>query len=126
MKKITIIAAVFGFMGVAMGAFGAHALRDSLAAAGMTQTWQTAVQYNLIHAVICFLLTRNAADTDVEIKRAGLGWVFGMLLFSGSLYGLALGGPRILGPITPIGGICLLYGWAYAAWGSWKSTTVRS
>lgn len=126
MKKITLSAAILGFIGVAMGAFGAHALRDALATANMTQTWQTAVQYHLIHAVACFLLIRNAAESDIRIKRAGLGWIFGILLFSGSLYGLALGGPRFLGPITPLGGLCFLYGWANAAWAGWKPTAADS
>ena len=123
MKIITFCGAILGFFGVALGAFGAHALRDQLAASNMTQTWQTAVQYNLIHAIGCVALAYNARFLDIWLRRAGLAWITGVILFSGSLYGIALGGPRFLGPITPLGGLCFLYGWACVAWGAWTSKT---
>jgi uncharacterized membrane protein YgdD (TMEM256/DUF423 family) len=121
MKKITVIAAFLGFLGVALGAFGAHALRDQLAANGTRQTWQTAVWYQLLHASLAFLVTYRAAISDTRMQRAALAWLLGILLFSGSLYGLALTGPRWLGPITPLGGLCFLVGWALAGWAAWKS-----
>jgi uncharacterized membrane protein YgdD (TMEM256/DUF423 family) len=106
------IAGIFGFLGVSAGAFGAHALKDMLNERAMTQTWQTAVLYTLIHT--CSLLIIGLLDginSSRWINRAGHCWMIGVLLFSGSLYGLALGGPRFLGPITPLGGLFLLAGW---------------
>ena len=108
-----IAAGLLGFTGVALGAFGAHALKETLAANGTTATWQTAVLYHLIHAVAL------AAQPD----RAWVGrcWIAGVILFSGSLYCLALGGPKFLGPVTPLGGVALLLGWALLAWHAFKS-----
>jgi len=123
MKIIKVIAAVLGFLGVSLGAFGAHALRDHLSAHEMTQVWQTAIQYHLIHAGLCFLLTRNAPDSDRRAKRIAFAWIIGIILFSGSLYGMALGGPKLLGPITPLGGLFLLYGWGCAAWDALRPTS---
>ncbi|WP_404424730.1 DUF423 domain-containing protein [Nibricoccus sp. IMCC34717] len=107
--------AFLGLTGVALGAFGAHALRDRLAALGTAATWETATRYHLVHAVallaLAALVERIPAGTAI-----GRLWTLGTLLFSGSLYALALGGPRWLGPVTPLGGICLLAGWALLAY----------
>ena len=112
---ITITAGLLGFTGIGLGAFGAHALKDSLAASDTLPLWQTAVQYQLIHAVALLVLgMRTAAGNHAHwIARC---WTTGVMLFSGSLYGLALGGPKILGPITPIGGLALLLGWLIVIW----------
>ena len=111
--RSTIIAAgLLGFTGVALGAFGAHALKDTLAANGTIATWQTAVLYQLIHAVA--LLTSPGGPW---VNRC---WIAGVVLFSGSLYWLALGGPKFLGPVTPLGGISLLLGWALLAWHAFR------
>ncbi len=107
-----IAAGLLGFVGVSLGAFGAHALKDTLAASGMTPAWQTAVLYHLVHAVALL-----AFPSD---KWAGRCWIAGITLFSGSLYWLALGGPKILGPVTPLGGIALLAGWALVAWNAFQ------
>ncbi len=116
MKKINTTAAVLGFIGVALGAFGAHALKARLAAAGMTATWETAVLYHLVHAVAAWAAGLAGAATHRPlITRAATSWIVGVSLFSGSLYLLALGGPRWLGPITPLGGVFLLLGWGLAA-----------
>lgn len=76
------------------------------------EVWDTAVQYHMVHALallICGLLLR---DRNVRsVKVAGICFAVGVLLFSGSLYGLALGGPRLLGPITPLGGVAFIAGW---------------
>lgn len=99
------IAAILGFLGVALGAFGAHGLKDLLTANGTTAIWLTAVQYHLIHAVAGLW----AAD-----RRPRLTWIWaaGVVIFSGSLYLLALTNIRWLGAITPIGGVLFLVGWA--------------
>lgn len=102
-----------GFLGVALGAFGAHGLKEVLERHQALATWQTAVQYHLVHGVVLLILSL------VTPFRRG-PWVLfliGILLFSGSLYGLALTQMRWLGPVTPLGGVCFLAGWAWMALG---------
>lgn len=110
------IAAFYGFFGVAAGAFGAHALKQNLENRGMTHVWETAVLYTLIHAVALLASGLHSGRNDFTpnpwLKRACVSWSLGVMLFAGSLYGLALGGPRFLGPITPLGGLFLLAGWS--------------
>ncbi|MGE3312285.1 MAG: DUF423 domain-containing protein [Limisphaerales bacterium] len=103
------VSAWVGFLGVALGAFGAHALKETLARNDATATWQTAVLYHLIHASVLLVL---AFGNPV---RRGPWFCFltGVVLFSGSLYGLALTGMRWLGPVTPLGGVFFLAGWAW-------------
>ena len=112
-------AGFLGLSGVTLGAFGAHALKTQLATAGMTEAWTTAVQYHLVHAVallaIAFIgyATNDArANRSRSLKTAGWAWIVGVILFSGSLYAMALGGPRWLGPVTPAGGVAFLVGWS--------------
>ncbi|BCR03770.1 UPF0382 membrane protein YwdK [Desulfuromonas versatilis] len=112
-KLFVAIGAGNAFLAVALGAFGAHILKARLAA-DMFAIWQTAVQYHLPHAVglvvvgiLIHLLPGNAM-----LNWAGWLLVVGMLLFSGSLYLLALSGLRWLGAITPLGGVALLGAWA--------------
>lgn len=110
--------ALFGASGVVLGAFGAHALGDVLAPDALS-TWQTAVQYQLIHAVALVLTAvlrerRNSPALTV----AGWSLALGVVLFSGSLYLLVLGGPRFLGPVTPVGGVSFVIGWAALAFGA--------
>ncbi|MFU8814273.1 MAG: DUF423 domain-containing protein [Pseudomonadales bacterium] len=117
-----VIAAVYGAAGVVLGAFGAHALRERLAE-GLT-VWQTAVSYHLVHALALLasgLWLRLAADPGhgslhLPLTIAGWSFVAGVLLFSGSLYALALGGPGLLGPVTPLGGVGFIIGWLALAW----------
>lgn len=96
---------------MALGALGAHALEARLAASGLASTWETAVLYHLVHAVAIFACSGSGPAADRTRIRAGWAWVLGVLLFSGSLYWLSLGGPRWLGPVTPLGGVCFLVGW---------------
>ncbi len=110
-----VFACTAGFTGVVSGALGAHALRPLLETRGRLEAWQTAVHYHLIHAVVLLALAlylRREADAVARrLGRAGDLFAAGIVLFSGSLYALALGAPRWLGPLTPLGGLCLLAGW---------------
>jgi uncharacterized membrane protein YgdD (TMEM256/DUF423 family) len=101
---------------VALGALGAHALKVTLMERGMMQAWETGARYHVFHAVALLGLAawdRAAVNNTASRLVAATAWCWciGTLLFSGSLYWLALGGPRILGPITPLGGIGLMAGW---------------
>eukprot|EP00994_Dinema_validum_P005295 NODE_3416_length_557_cov_31.555118_g2883_i0.p2 GENE.NODE_3416_length_557_cov_31.555118_g2883_i0~~NODE_3416_length_557_cov_31.555118_g2883_i0.p2 ORF type:complete len:151 (-),score=45.81 NODE_3416_length_557_cov_31.555118_g2883_i0:105-497(-) len=115
-----LLAGFVGFTGVALGAFGAHALKKTLTQRNMLTVWETAVQYHLVHGVAllgCWAAMQSMPDST-SLVTASKCWGVGTLLFSGSLYGLALGAPRWFGPITPLGGLLLLGGWAsigYAA-----------
>lgn len=100
-------------LGVGMGAFGAHALRGRLDAYSMG-VWEKAVFYHLIHALgllIVFLLARTGAIPAASGNRVGFLLTAGILLFSGSLYVLALSGMRVLGAVTPLGGLAFLAAW---------------
>ena len=102
------LAGILGATGVTFGAFGAHYLKPTLIERGTMDSFKTGVQYQLLHAVAILAL----AQRDVEqVPRAAWWWAVGVVLFSGSIYGLSLGGPRILGPVTPLGGACMIYGW---------------
>jgi len=103
-------ASLFGFSGVCLGAFGAHALKAQLTQRNTLTTWKTAVLYQLVHSV--GLLALSFAPKEINTGAAASLWIVGTCLFSGSLYGLALGGPKILGPVTPLGGLVLIGGWA--------------
>ena len=101
----TRLAAVLGFTGVALGAFGAHGLKNVLSANGTAAIWQTAVLYQLVHAVASLW----AAERKPLVARL---WAAGVLFFSGSLYALAITNIKWLGAITPVGGVLFLIGWA--------------
>ena len=113
-RHVQIAAGIFGVTGVALGAFGAHGLRELLLEHGTTNAWETGARYHLLHAIALlawgFGLQQTPAGTP-WLARAARAWIVGVVLFAGSLYALALGGPRWLGPITPLGGVCLLLGW---------------
>lgn len=102
------IAAILGVLGVALGAFGAHGLKELLAQNGTTGIWERAVFYHLIHAIMLFVLAER------KTLPAMPWWSFlaGIALFSGSLYLLALTNLHWLGAITPFGGVSFIVGWA--------------
>ncbi len=110
------ISAALGALAVAFGAFGAHALKATLQAGGHLETWRTAAQYHLIHAVA---LTALALHSPHRMCAWWL-WLAGTILFSGSLYALALTGAKWLGPITPFGGGLLIAGWVALAFATQK------
>ena len=101
------ISAAFGFLAVALGAFGAHGLKDTLTANDTLAIWQTAALYHLVHAVVMLAI----ASRETLTVWAWRLFAAGVVIFSGSLYALALSNVKVLGAITPIGGVCLLVGW---------------
>lgn len=105
------IAAVVGFLAVAFGAFGAHGLRGKVDES-MYAAYQTGALYHLVHAVVLLALALYARATSHDVAwPAGL-FLAGVVLFSGSLYAMAITGFTRLGAVTPIGGVCFLVGWA--------------
>jgi uncharacterized membrane protein YgdD (TMEM256/DUF423 family) len=119
-RAFIIVAAVLGALGVALGAFGAHALKARLAPEMLT-VYQTGVLYHLIHAVALLGVAAWIARGGASAATAA-GWLFvaGVVLFSGSLYTLALTGVRGLGMITPFGGVAFIGGWLALAWDAWR------
>lgn len=112
-KICLIIASISGLLSVALGAFGAHGLKGKISES-LLSAFQTGVHYQMFHTLALFalaVLMLNLANLPKAIVVAAYCWVAGMLLFSGSLYALALGGPSWLGPITPLGGVLLMAGW---------------
>ena len=106
------IGAMLGFLGVAAGAFGAHAIRARVSPERL-DTWKTAADYQLWHALATIAAAVSATRWESGAAAAA-GWCFiaGVVVFSGSLYGLALTDRRTLGAITPVGGVLFLAGWA--------------
>lgn len=103
------VSALMGFLGVAFGAFGAHAIKGLLAQNGTTAIWEKAVFYHFVHAVMLFILAGQKSC------RPGPWWCFliGIFFFSGSLYLLAVTNVLWLGAITPVGGLSFLAGWGW-------------
>lgn len=114
-----LAAGILGLTGVALGALGAHALKATLIERGMTAAWDSAARYHLFQAIALLALAaweraNTAAGTPRSVRWITHLWCAGVVLFSGSIYWLALGGPRWLGPVTPIGGVALMVGWLLA------------
>ncbi len=109
------LGAVAGFVGVAFGAFGAHALRARLSTDHLA-VFETGVRYQLVHALALVLVGVLIARRPARLTTAA-GWFFtaGIVLFSGSLYVLSLTGTTAVGIVTPLGGLCFLAGWACLA-----------
>ena len=124
MAKIWIVSgAVFGGLGVMLGAFGAHALKESLSERSL-QTYQTASHYQFLHALALILLgiwIQSQTQTGPLAQAAGWLFAVGIVLFSGSLYALAVTDIKILGAVTPFGGLSFIAGWFCFAWAVWKS-----
>ena len=110
--RLLATAAVLGLLGVAAGAFGAHGLRGSVSARDL-EIWQTAAHYQQLHAAVLVGVVALGRDgLSKALRVAGIAFVVGILIFAGTLDAIVLGGPRILGAVTPIGGLCLMAGWA--------------
>lgn len=115
--RLGTVASILAGLAVAAGAFGAHALRDRLEPASLA-IFETAARYHLIHALAAaFAADRATRDPGGDSGRAALAFIVGVVVFSGSLYALALGGPRVLGAITPLGGVAFMSGWVMLAMG---------
>ena len=116
------IGALFGFLGVALGAFGAHALKQRLPT-DLFDIFEVGVRYQMYHALA--LLAVAWASTQWPGNSVSIaGWLFvaGIAVFSGSLYVLAVTGVRWLGAVTPLGGVAFLAGWVVLAWHVWRSS----
>lgn len=114
-RTFLLLGAVAAFLGVTLGAFGAHGLRGRLSAE-MLQVFQTGVQYQMYHALALILVSAIMGRmSGWLIQTAGWAFVAGILLFSGSLYVLAISGVTVLGAVTPLGGLAFLVGWACLA-----------
>jgi uncharacterized membrane protein YgdD (TMEM256/DUF423 family) len=112
------IGAIMAMLGVMIGAFGAHALKATLAANGRADTFETAVKYHFYHALGLLLIgiLQIQFPDNKKITNAGLAMFVGLLVFSGSLYALCLTNLTFLGAITPLGGVGMIAGWAWLAW----------
>lgn len=115
-KNLLIAAAILSGLAVAIGAFGAHGLKDLLEANNRMDTFETAVKYHFYHALAMLFLGVLARATQNEVI-AKPGWLFlgGTLVFSGSLYTLSITNIKVLGAITPIGGVLYIIGWIWLA-----------
>ena len=105
-RLLVVAAAIFGFLGVALGAFGAHALKLE---GKPLEWWHTGSQYHLAHSLGALLAA------VLGTPRAGWLFLAGTVLFAGSLYAMALTHVLILGAVTPLGGLCFLAGWGFLA-----------
>lgn len=119
MAILATLAAVYGGTGVMLGAFGAHGLKSRISDPARLQSWGSAAQYQLIHSVATLVVASLAPQTRATRWAGGL-FVAGMTMFSGSIYLLVLDPKRFkaLGPVTPLGGLCFIAGWAALAVGS--------
>ena len=120
-RSSLLVAALVGASAVALGAFGAHALRDVLDERALA-VWRTAVDYQFWHALALLAL---GAFARIHVTRslcvAAIAFALGIVLFCGSLYALALGAPRIVGAITPFGGVALIAGWVALGVHAWRA-----
>ncbi len=105
-------AGVSGLLAVTIGAFGAHGLKSQLSSE-MMAVYNTGVQYHFYHtlALLAVALFMSATSASRWLTLSCVFFLAGILAFSGSLYWLALGGPKWLGPVTPLGGLCFMVGW---------------
>jgi uncharacterized membrane protein YgdD (TMEM256/DUF423 family) len=121
-KSFLILGSLLSALSVAIGAFGAHSLKELLERTDRIATFETAVQYQIFHSlailIIGILLHTGIAP---KVGLAGNLFFIGILIFSGSLYMLCLTGKTWLGAITPIGGTLFIVGWVLVAWQIWKA-----
>ncbi|QYJ77869.1 DUF423 domain-containing protein [Shewanella acanthi] len=123
-KGLLLLAAVSGFLAVALGAFGSHGLK-AVAPPHLIEVFSLGVQYQFYHtfAIIAVAFTGHWIRSRL-LDWAAYLFIAGIVLFSGSLYGLALMGSKWLGPITPLGGTCFLLGWLLLAVAVWRHRVV--
>ena len=116
-----ILGSVLGALSVALGAFGAHALRGRIEE-GLLANYQTGVTYMFFHALALFVVVMALTRWPQSNLSSIAGWLFvaGIVFFSGSLFLMAFTGARWLGAITPIGGVAFIAGWVLLAWTAWR------
>ena len=120
-RQFFLTAIIFAFLGVVAGAFGAHALSATLIANGRAATYDTAVHYQMFHALALLVVAWAAEKWPGRWTRwAGYLFAIGIIIFSGSLYILAIFDVRIMGAVTPLGGLAFLAGWACLGWAVWR------
>jgi uncharacterized membrane protein YgdD (TMEM256/DUF423 family) len=118
--RFAVIGAVGGFLAVAFGAFGAHALRERLSPS-LLDTFEVAVRYQMYHSLALFAVAWLAQRGQQAASWSGMAFIAGMVLFSGSLYGYVLSERRALAMITPVGGLCFLIGWVLLGWSAFSA-----
>ncbi|WP_459618514.1 DUF423 domain-containing protein [Bordetella sp. 2513F-2] len=120
-RQLTVLAALNMLVAVGAGAFGAHGLKRMITAE-MLSVWQTGVLYHLVHGLGLFVVALLGARWGSPLLSAAGAVMFaGIVLFCGSLYLLALTGTRILGAVTPLGGVAFLAAWAMIAWAAYRA-----
>ncbi len=121
-RLFLVLGSLLAALAVALGAFGAHALQDQLAATNRLDTFETAVRYQMYHALALLAVALAGSQLVPSAFVSISGWLFlaGIILFSGSLYLLCFTGARWLGAITPLGGVAFILGWLCLAWGAWN------
>lgn len=118
--QFVVVGAVLGFLSVAGGAFGAHALKSRLTPADLA-IYETAIRYQFFHTLALLAVGLVGLSHPSRLLETS-GWLFlaGIVIFSGTLYGVSLLGIRWLGAVTPFGGLCLLAGWGVLAAAAWS------
>jgi uncharacterized membrane protein YgdD (TMEM256/DUF423 family) len=116
LKIFLVLGSLNAFLSVALGAFGAHALKSRLST-DMLNVYQTGVQYHMIHSIglILIAVLADKLGSSSMVNVSGWALFIGIVLFSGSLYALSLSGIKVLGAITPLGGVSFLLGWILLA-----------
>ncbi|MBI3004222.1 MAG: DUF423 domain-containing protein [Ignavibacteriales bacterium] len=123
-RTFFLLGSVGGFFSVALGAFGAHTLKPQITSE-MLSAFETGVRYQMYHSLALFVVG-YALGIYARRQFAVAGWLFvaGIVMFSGSLYAMAVMGMTWLGPVTPIGGVAFLAGWLVLAYGFWKVQSI--
>ncbi|MBN8226777.1 DUF423 domain-containing protein [Corallococcus macrosporus] len=122
MRWWIVVGAVNAFLAVAAGAFGAHALKARLPQ-DLQVIFETGARYHMYHALALVAVgLLGTVRPSALLESSGWAMLVGIVLFSGSLYALALSGVRVLGAITPLGGLGFLAGWALLAVAAWRAT----
>jgi uncharacterized membrane protein YgdD (TMEM256/DUF423 family) len=126
-RKWMMLGAVLTMLSVAIGAFGAHMLKEKIGADAIA-VYETGVQYHMIHAIALLIigLTAGQLGPSTKLKWAARLLFIGIIIFSGSLYVLSISGVKILGAITPIGGVAFIVGWLLLAIDVWQRGRDRS
>ena len=124
-RQLLVTGSLNMFAAVILGAFGAHGLK-AWVSADMLAVWETGVIYHLVHGlgllIIGLLMPRLNVRSAASVGKAGTVMFVGIVLFSGSLYLLTLTGIKLIGVVTPFGGLAFLVAWAWVAWAAWRST----